>query len=539
MKYKSNLRKKIVAGLVGFALFIILCTSVFVTVYYYRSRMREYTEAAFADTRAAAKYIEGDRIRGYIEPVGTDENGKPVYQTDEYYDDIQEYLTVTQSEYALMMYYYVCIPGEDDIFYIWYTDTTEGEVPLGYIEPYTAGEKEAMLRAVHPGAEEKLTFFNDQRYGRFASAYSPIYDSQGEVAAIAGVDYSIEGIERVLLHFVLRIIISVFLVTAATVVNVYIQIRKRLLDPIEQLNSATKNLVDDLDTNHMEKLNIKTGDELEELAGSFGKMNADLHDYIDRLTTVTAEKEKIGAELNVAAKIQSEMLPGVFPPFPDRHEFELYAVMDPAKEVGGDFYDFFFIDKDHLCLVIADVSGKGVPAALFMVISKVLIKTRAREGIGPAEILHEVNEQLCQGNESEMFVTVWIAILDVSTGKGMAANAGHEHPILRRAGKDFELVEYRHSFVLGTMEGIPFSEHEFELHPGDCLFVYTDGLPESTNEKGELFGTDRTLQELNRDPELPLDELLKNVHQAADAFSGTAPQFDDLTMLGFRYFGKQ
>lgn len=527
-----------IIGLVVFALVIILLTSFFVTAYYYRSRMREYTMAAFADTRAAAKFIDGDRVSGYLEPDGVNEDGTPVYDIDDYYKEIQEYLVDTQSEFPLMTYYYVIVPFEDHMFYLWDTDVEPGEIPLGFTETYySLNQKEAALRALRPGAEEELIINDDPRYGRNASAYSPIYDSKGEVAAIVGVDYSMAGIERSLMHFILRIVEAVILVTAAAVVVSYIQIRKSLLDPIKQLNSASKHLVGDLDSDHLRKLDIKTGDELEELAGSFGKMNADLHDYIDKLTTVTAEKEKIGAELNVAAKIQSDMLPGIFPPFPERHEFELYAVMDPAKEVGGDFYDFFFIDKDHLCLVIADVSGKGVPASLFMVISKVLIKTRVQAGGSPAEILRDVNEQLCQGNESEMFVTVWIAILDISTGKGIAANAGHEHPILRRAGKHFELVEYRHSFVLGTMPGIPFSEHEFEMHPGDCLFVYTDGLPESTDVDGKLFGTDRILRELNREPDLTLDELLKNVHAAADRFAGTAPQFDDLTMLGFRYFG--
>ena len=186
---------------------------------------------------------------------------------------------------------------------------------------------------------------------------------------------------------------------------------------------------------------------------------------------------------------------------------------------------------------MADVSGKGVPAALFMVIAKTLIKNRAFMGGTPAEILHDVNNQLCEGNEADLFVTVWFAILDIRTGKGMAANAGHEHPALRRADGKYELVVYRHSMAVATMEGIPFKEHEFELHPGDSLFVYTDGVAEATDAHNELFGTDRMIEALNKNPDATPQEILTTVKSSVDEFVGDAPQFDDITMLCFKYFG--
>ncbi len=250
------------------------------------------------------------------------------------------------------------------------------------------------------------------------------------------------------------------------------------------------------------------------------------------------ETQRIGAELNVAAQIQADMLPRKFPAFPDRNEFDLYASMDPAKEVGGDFYDFFFIDQDHLGLVMADVSGKGVPASLFMVIAKTLIKNRALLGGSPSEVLAYANEQLCEGNEAELFVTVWFAILDLSTGKGVVSNAGHEHPILRRAGGQFELIVYPHAPAVATMEGIKFKEHEFELHPGDTLYVYTDGAPEATDENENLFGTDRMLEALNSHPDADPKELLLDMTRKIAEFVGDADQFDDITMLGFKYNGK-
>ncbi|MCR4646224.1 MAG: PP2C family protein-serine/threonine phosphatase [Oscillospiraceae bacterium] len=252
------------------------------------------------------------------------------------------------------------------------------------------------------------------------------------------------------------------------------------------------------------------------------------------------EKERIGAELNVATQIQADMLPSIFPAFPGRKDFDIHASMNPAKEVGGDFYDFFMIDDDHIALVIADVSGKGVPAALFMVIAKTLIKNHAQLGeYSPAKVLIQANEQLCEGNEAELFVTVWLAIIQLSTGKGVAANAGHEHPALRHVNGQFELVKYRHSPAVATMEGMLFKEHEFQLQPGDTLFVYTDGVPEATNSRNELFGEERMLTALNRVPGAPPSELLKNVKAAVAEFVGEAPQFDDMTMLGFAYFGTE
>ena len=284
----------------------------------------------------------------------------------------------------------------------------------------------------------------------------------------------------------------------------------------------------------------KTGDEIQVLAETLTTLSKRTREYISEITRITAEKERIGAELNVATRIQADMLPTIFPAFPGRSEFDIYASMTPAKEVGGDFYDFFFLDDDHLAMVMADVSGKGVPAALFMVIAKTLIKNCALAGeYSPSKILAKVNDQLCEGNDAELFVTVWLAIIDISTGKGMAANAGHEHPAVRRKNGKFELVKYRHSPAVATVSGMTFMEHGFELNHGDTIFVYTDGVPEATNGNNQLFGTDRMLEALNRCKENNTHDLLCNVKEAVDSFVGDAPKFDDLTMLGFTYYGKE
>ena len=281
---------------------------------------------------------------------------------------------------------------------------------------------------------------------------------------------------------------------------------------------------------------FRTDDEIEVLAESFAKLSHRTVEYVAEVRRVTAEKERIGTELHMANQIQESMLPSIFPAFPERKEFDIYAVMDPAREVGGDFYDFFLIDQDHLCMVIADVSGKGIPAALFMMISKIIIQSCAMLGRDAGEILTKTNEALCSNNRMEMFVTVWIGILESSTGRLTAANAGHEYPAIM-TGSRFELLKDKHGLVIGAMPGIMYKEYEMELKPGDKLFLYTDGVAEATHGGDELFGTKRMLEALNREPDAGPEQLLKNVRRAVDQFVGNDEQFDDLTMMCIEYKG--
>ncbi len=260
--------------------------------------------------------------------------------------------------------------------------------------------------------------------------------------------------------------------------------------------------------------------------------------YIENLTEVTAESERIGTELSLASKIQENSVPNIFPAFPERADFDIYAFMDPAKEIGGDFYNFFLIDDDHLAMVIGDVSGKGVPAALFMMVTNILISDRTHMGGGPSEILTFVNENLCAHNRAEMFVTVWLGILELSTGRLTAANAGHEYPALKRAEGGFEVFRDKHGFVLGGMEGVRYKEYELQLHPGDRLFLYTDGVPEATAADESMFGMERMLAALNEVPDASPEQILKKVRSAVDDFVKGAEQFDDLTMLCMEYRGR-
>jgi len=264
------------------------------------------------------------------------------------------------------------------------------------------------------------------------------------------------------------------------------------------------------------------------------------HKTILEQADVAKEFSRVDTELNLARDIQANILPNIFPAFPDRKEIDIYASMEPAKEVGGDFYDFFLIDEDHLAMVMADVSGKGVPAALFMMIGKALIKNQATPGTKPSEILAAVNHQFCENNENGLFITAWVGILTISTGELIAANAGHEYPVIKRKDSQYELFnDGRHGFVLGGMDGVRYRDYTTMLKAGDCLFVYTDGVTEATNGDLELFGTERLVKALNHAHTLNQETVLKDLRYSIERFVGDASQFDDITMLGLRYCGAE
>ena len=313
---------------------------------------------------------------------------------------------------------------------------------------------------------------------------------------------------------------------------------KRIVKPLNTITRRISELDESNPEFRMEDA-YRTGDEIEELASSFAALSHKTVEYVEKVRTVTAEKERISTELSLATTIQSAMMPHIFPAFPDRSDFDIFASMDPAKEVGGDFYDYFLIDNDHLCMIMADVSGKGVPGALFMMASKIILQSCAMLGHSAADILAKTNQAICSNNEAQMFVTVWLGILELSTGRLCAANAGHEYPVLKRPDGQFEILKDKHGFVLGGLEETRYREYHLQLEPGTKLFVYTDGLPEATDAQSRMFGTGRMLDALNAQPDAAPQRILENVKAAVDGFVKDAPQFDDLTMLCMEYKGKK
>lgn len=276
------------------------------------------------------------------------------------------------------------------------------------------------------------------------------------------------------------------------------------------------------------------GNEIDDLKASMNHMERELNNYIDNLALVAEENARIRGELSVARKIQKDVLPGVFPPFPDRSDISLYATMEPAKEVGGDFYDIILLDDDHLALEVADVSGKGVPAALFMMISKTLIKNVLRRMHSPARTLSYVNNLLVENNREDMFVTVWLAVIELSTGRIVYANAGHENTILCHNG-EWEMRKEPHDFILAGVEDTEYTDREYTLSPGDIIFQYTDGVTEAVNGEEEIFGDERLLDACRKAHRENPEEFLGDVRQAMRVFSGKVEQFDDITMLCYIY----
>ena len=281
---------------------------------------------------------------------------------------------------------------------------------------------------------------------------------------------------------------------------------------------------------------ITIPDEIGSLSSGFSDMIERLQEYMTELKTVTAEKERIGAELNIAKEIQASMLPKLFPRFSGKSEYDMFALMDPAKEVGGDFYDFFMVDDRHLAMVIADVAGKGIPGALYMAIAKALIKDRAQESRGnPALILGNAGDQLCEGNDTNLFVTVWIGILDLTNGHVIYADAGHENPVLIHEDGNTVLIKpQKKRLPLAAFEGIKYLNSEFDMQPGDTLLLYTDGVPEATDNNEELYGMDRLLEICRKSCQCRAEELVGQIRKDVDLFVKDAEQFDDMTMLALK-----
>ena len=543
---KKSLGRSLLLGCVLSVLCICLMMGAVGFMTYYRGMIERYQVYLSDLLHTTALSVDGDDLARCIE---TGEKSDRFEETQQILNRIKENYDIhyiymvrplnteqTDNMMDVMAGITAQEKAENEAFY----SVTLGGLTGDYYTPEVAGN---YLKGMQ---KEDVSFFSTDttEFGRDFTGMLPIRDSAGQPVALLCVDISMNEIRRVWIQYVLTLIGAIILLSALAMTIMYSWLKKRVILPVQRLKEVSEKIVSSSrETDDPQELiladpEIHTGDEMEVLAVALSDMFADMKLYMTDLLKVTKEKERIGAELNVATQIQADMLPRIFPPFPDRSEFDIYATMQPAKEVGGDFYDFFMLDEDHLGLVMADVSGKGVPAALFMVIAKTLIKNRAQMGGSPAEVLAYVNEQLCEGNDAELFVTVWFAILELSTGKGIAANAGHEHPVLRRSGGDYELVVYRHSPAVATLPGIRFREHEFELHPGDRVFVYTDGVPEAINEKEEDYGPDRMLAALNScPPDTPMDETLRLVREDLDRFAGQMPQFDDVTMMAIDYRG--
>ena len=535
---KVSLRTKAVLGIISMSV-IISATAVALSYRTYANTMDEHYMSLATDLAyTASEMVDTEKIQQYVNTL----------KQDEEYDNQLDILRRIQSANSVDCIY-ILEMRETETCTIMDTDP---EMEFGHDDP--------LVQPMSQEDDSLVYISNTDSYGWLCSAMVWMRDDSGHGYAVMCVDISMNDVMADRMDFLRVVLFVILLAMVAACVILVLLVNRFVVNPINQVARAALQYVSDRRTSEgrsastgvrristgedgeersaISKLNIRTGDEIQALSEAIKTMELEINEYIQDLTTVTAEKERIGAELNVATQIQADMLPRIFPAFPEREEFDVYATMNPAKEVGGDFYDFFLVDDDHLAVVIADVSGKGVPAALFMVIAKTLIKNHAQNQEAPGTVFTQTNEQLCEGNDAGLFVTGWMGVLEISTGKFVYVNAGHNPPLLKRAGGTFEWLKSRPGFVLAGMEGVRYRENTLQLEPGDRLYLYTDGVTEATNSHEELFGDERLQNALNEYMDLPVEQFLPKIKECIDAFVGDADQFDDITMLALDYQSK-
>ena len=435
---------------------------------------------------------------------------------------------------------------KDRMIYLVDADEDEETICLpGSWEQYEDNEVELLVHGFQPSNLEirqgvkdpiQATFTSHEPYGRRCTAGSTLYKTD-KYTVLVCVDEKLQPVVETSRMFLVEYVALLLIVTLIASFIGMSLIKRAMVNPINRMAESARNYEKTADKysdrRYFDNLDINTGDEIERLATTLKKMEESVNEYMAGLTEATAEKERINTELSLAARIQMSMLTTEFP---ERKEFRMHASMEPAKEVGGDFYDAIDIDDDHIALVIADVSGKGIPAALFMMATKIMLADGVKECMSPARILTEANDKICEGNEQEMFVTVWLGILEISTGKITACNAGHEYPIIVHADGSAELLQDKHGFVIGGLPGMKYTDYEISLDPGERLFLYTDGATEATSLQGELLGTGRILTAIEKEgPGISPEETIYTVRETIRGFTLGTEQFDDLTMLCLEY----
>ncbi len=538
MKKFNSIGLKIIMSIVLLTLIIstvLICIGYFT----YKKTMDEHYETlGIHVAETAISMLDIETVQRYVDQMGSG-NPNQIMAEPEYQQSIQILRKIRTSNDV--MYLYMVLFDETGAYYVFDSDETESCCEFGFLMPYYDGPFGAFSDDLVAGRKVPAIISNED-YGWIITVFHPFPNNSGEPLGYMAVDISMDGVAKERQDYLLNCVLLMSVVTAIFAAVYAALFNKIYVQPIRDMTAATSDFVAAREGNnaavsHISELRVNTGDELQTLCDSLKKMDVDLHDHIENLRNVTAEKERIGAELDVATRIQASMLPCIFPAFPERKEFEVYATMNPAKEVGGDFYDFFMVDEDNLAIVVADVSGKGIPAALFMVIGKTLIKDHTAPGKDLGAVFSEVNQILCQSNSEELFITAFEGVLNLKTGEFRFVNAGHEIPFICKKNDAFHPYKIRAGFVLAGMECIRYRAGSLQLEPGDKLFQYTDGVTEATDANNRLYGMERLEQTLGKLSDEDPVGILTGLKADIDRFVGDAPQFDDITMLCIAYHG--
>ena len=491
-----------------------------------------YGDITIQLAKTGASYIHVDSIPYWLKH-GPDEEWEETNQKLDILTNTSDlayiYVSVISSDYTKRTYVFDTVNKLS-------LEAGSTVIPFGKVSSLEGKDEEYInnLRTVIEEGKNYTSFTYKDEGGHVTTAI-PLFGTNGKVTAIMSIVKPMNEVKGHKKNFLRSIIISAILLTLLFLTFYALLLHMWIVRPILSVTYETSHFAEHHGELSGRLKTVKQHNEIGKLAKSVEKMSHDMNKYIEDLTQATAEKERLGAELNVATQIQAEMLPRVFPPYENHQEIELFACMEPAKEVGGDFYDFYMIDDDHFAMVVGDVSGKGVPAALFMVITKTLLKDASAHSKNPAEIFERVNSILCEGNESGLFVTCWMGIISLSTGELNFANAGHTAPIIKTEGET-KYLSTKPNLMLAAMDGIPYTSHSIKMNKGDGLFLYTDGITEATNAYDELYGENRLLYIIKsmQEEKTPRD-ILGIVRNDLNDFVLDAPQFDDITMLAMTY----
>lgn len=418
---------------------------------------------------------------------------------------------------------------------------SEWDLGFRYGERYTKNYQEYYRKIYNKEIEYAVAYRTSNLRGKdpHITVMVPIKDSSDNVVAILSIQRPMSELLSGRRPYMITLAIATVLTLLFVCTLAGIYIRLQFVKPINNIMEETKKFSKDNTKGELLSTKKSRIMEIRELSEAVNKMEDDMIRYIESLTKATTEQKRIGVELNIAKSIQEGSVPNVFPAFPDRTDFDLFATMHPAKEVGGDFYNFLLVDDRHLAVVMADVSGKGVPASLFMMVSNILIMERLRSFDSPANALSYVNKRICARNTLNMFVTVWLGIIDLETGNVIACNAGHDNPVVCRKNGRIEVINDVHGVIVGAMDDSEYTNYEFNLEKGDKLFLYTDGVVEATNANNELFTEARMREALSKLRSKSPSDILKGMKHSIDSFVGDAPQFDDITMMLFEYKDKE
>jgi sigma-B regulation protein RsbU (phosphoserine phosphatase) len=513
---------------------LVLCVVIIVVSYFsYRDSMfKRYEDNITSLVHTAGALVPKDKVQHYYDTLETDAD----------YDLLIKQFQIIQEENHLK-YLYAYVPTKEGL-HVFAQGTKPGDP--GH---FVLGDLVGLDYYPQEDIDSANTLFTDpnvpmiyitsgSEFGYLITAFEVLRDDQGNPLLVVGADMSMQVINTTLQNYIL-LVSGIALLIFFIFISVYLLFLNRsIIDPLQVIvDNATDFVNTNVDENLGEivalDINVKTGDEIEMLAEAFNKMTSDIIRYIHELTTVTSERERIETELRIATLIQEGMLPRNFE-FPDRKEFTIFASMRAAKDVGGDFYDFFFVDDDHFCVTIGDVSGKGVPAALFMAMAKATVKDLVLRRLPVDEVMTEANISMCKNNEQGMFVTLLIAIINVTTGVIQWCDAGHDPAIIWKKDGSVEMLTGKKGFVCAGFETAKYQMNESKIVKGDIIYLYTDGIPEANNTLKEFYGLERLKTLIAAKEKHDIRSLCADVLKDVDYFADTEPQFDDITMLGFK-----